>query len=143
MSLTTCPPEILNSIIDFLKEPDEEGWNDFEEDLLNLGLVSREFASLFRPLLYESICLPSPSWDSFTGGARELLRLIDRDPGLATCIRDLHYDELEPTYGSSKRKYSPEQLQHDHRIWSQFYAELAQKSSIQNNFDYSSAPSDM
>lgn len=68
--------------------------------------------------------------------ARELLRLIDRDPSLAECIRDLAYSDPDFICLPLKDKYSPEELKHDHKNFSQFAEELAQKSLIQKKFGY-------
>jgi hypothetical protein len=142
MSLTTCPPEILKSIIDFLREAETGPCNP---DLINLRLVNREFSCLLQPLVYESICIPPAArdWPSVTNDARQLLRLIDRNPSLATCIRDFEYYDPDVDQLPLDDYYDEEELKHDHKIFSQFAEELAQKSSTAKKFGYSSEPSQL
>jgi hypothetical protein len=134
MSLTTCPPEILKSIINFLREPNEEGWNNFHGDLLNLQLVNHEFSYLLQPLVYESISLPLFDGLSVTSNAGQLLCLIDRNLSLAICIRDLEYYDPESDNWPLEDQYCWEELKHDHKIFSQFAKELAHKSSTEKKF---------
>jgi hypothetical protein len=141
MSLTTCPTEILKSIIDFLREAETGPCNP---DLINLRLVNRKFSYLLQPLVYESICIPpaDPDWPSVTNDVRQLLRLIDRNPSLATCIRDFKYYDPIVDLGPL-HDYYEEELKYDHKIFSQFAEELAQKSSTAKKFGYSSEPSQL
>jgi hypothetical protein len=94
------------------------------------------------PLVYESICLVPLNGPSVTSDARRLLRLIDRNPSLATCIRDLEYHDPDSDDLPLEDQYSRE-LKHDHKIFSQFAEELAQKSSTVKKFGYSSEPSQL
>ncbi|KAI5812423.1 hypothetical protein BZA77DRAFT_352159 [Pyronema omphalodes] len=71
---------------------------------------------------------------SVTSDARELLRLINNDPSLASCIQCLTYDDPDDSELPLTDEYSQEQLTHDHKIFSQFSAELAEKSASKKTF---------
>ncbi|KAI5812430.1 hypothetical protein BZA77DRAFT_291892 [Pyronema omphalodes] len=138
-SLTTCPTEILDKIIGFLQGAERA---TRRPDLFNLRLANRRFSFLLQPIIYESVWIPRKQIEnpSVTNDVRQLLRLIDRNPSLAACIKELSYYDpfrvmIKPV------KYDTNELQHDHRIFSQFAEELAQTSSTVKTFDLSLEPS--
>ncbi|KAI5808377.1 hypothetical protein BZA77DRAFT_362542 [Pyronema omphalodes] len=140
-SLSTCPPEVLNSIIGFLRGPDDENCTP---DLLNLRLVSRGLRYFLQPIVYESVRIPRKDSDNpaVTKDVRELLRLIDLNPSLATSIQHLTYRETHPD-NSITMLYSLEELKHDHKIYTEFTQQMDPDTRIDQTFQYSSTPSQL
>ncbi|KAI5817972.1 hypothetical protein BZA77DRAFT_291898 [Pyronema omphalodes] len=141
ITLAACPPKVLKLIIKFL---DLFSTRPYLRYFLNLRLVNHDFNRLIRPFSFQLIFLPPNTGFSeppVTSDARQLLRLIDNDPTLASCIQCLTYEDPDDSELPLTDEYSLQQLTHDHKIFSQFSAELAEKSSSKNTFGYSRKPS--
>ncbi|KAI5812439.1 hypothetical protein BZA77DRAFT_291883 [Pyronema omphalodes] len=113
-SLSTCPTDVLNIIIGFLRVPNAATCNP---DLLNLRLVNRGFRYLLQPVVYNSIRIPRKDCvkTTVTHDVRELLRLIAVNPSLATCIKHLNYDETL-NHDFKPFQYSIKELQNDQNL---------------------------
>ncbi|KAI5808372.1 hypothetical protein BZA77DRAFT_298296 [Pyronema omphalodes] len=133
-SLSTCPTEILHSIIGFLTGPDVEAC---QRDLLNLRLVNSTFRYLLQPVVFESVRIPREDSDnpSVTNDVRELLRLIDLNPSIATCITELIYHESHPD-DIKPLQYSMKELKSDHQIFSKLVQDVDLKTSTGRTFYY-------
>ncbi|KAI5817946.1 hypothetical protein BZA77DRAFT_291875 [Pyronema omphalodes] len=119
--LSTCPTEVLESVIGFLRGTRRASSH---RDLLNLRLVNRRFRYLLQPIVFESVEIPGGNcsgW-SVSKDVRKLLRLIDLNPSLATCIKDLHYQEFHQ-FEVEEVQYSVDERKHDRKILSKFVEE--------------------
>ncbi|KAI5812451.1 hypothetical protein BZA77DRAFT_352124 [Pyronema omphalodes] len=137
--LSTCPTEVLQSIIGFLRGTKAAHRLD---DLLNLRHVNRRFRYLLQPILYESVRIPGQytSGRSVSKDVRKLLRLIDVNPSLATSIKDVTYYEFPPLE-VQEVQYSMKKLKHDFRILSKFVEETGLKDLTGNTLEYILHPS--
>ncbi|KAI5817957.1 hypothetical protein BZA77DRAFT_352141 [Pyronema omphalodes] len=135
-SLLGCPSEVLLLIIGFLRRTEKGTCNSH---LFALRQVNRAFRYLLQPILFDSVRVPRPrskGYD-FTKDIRKLLRVIHRNPGLATDIKELRYHE--PHAGESILDHDYwEHLNEDCKIFSLFTTELSQRSAT---FDLSVLPS--
>ncbi|KAI5812437.1 hypothetical protein BZA77DRAFT_343110 [Pyronema omphalodes] len=134
-----CPTEVLYSIIGFLKADKTARCHP---DLLNLRLVNREFRYLLQPVLFESVRIPRRSCrrPAVTNDVRQLLRLIDLNPSIATCIKELTLYEAYPNRREDAQCSLQEQ-EHDYRIYSKFAEEMELEMSAEKSFGYPLHPS--
>ncbi|KAI5817936.1 hypothetical protein BZA77DRAFT_291868 [Pyronema omphalodes] len=119
--LSTCPTEVLELVIGFLRGPLRASSH---RDFLNLRLVNRRFRYLLQPIVFESVEIPGRNcsgW-SVSKDVRKLLRLIDLNPSLATCIKDLNYGEFHQ-FDVEEVEYSVDERKHDRKILSKFVEE--------------------
>ncbi|KAI5812445.1 hypothetical protein BZA77DRAFT_291877 [Pyronema omphalodes] len=104
--------------------------------------VNRGFRYLLQPVVFESVRIPREDSDnpSVTNDVRELLRLIDLNPSLATCITELIYHESHPDE-NKPLQHSMKELKSDHKIFSKLVQEVDLKTSTGRTFHYPLNPS--
>ncbi|KAI5808381.1 hypothetical protein BZA77DRAFT_298304 [Pyronema omphalodes] len=93
-------------------------------------------------IVFESVRIPREDSDnpSVTNDVRELLRLIDVNPSLATCITELVYHESHPLEFKPVQ-YSMKELKSDHQIFSKLVQDVDLKTSTGRTFQYPLTPS--
>ncbi|KAI5812432.1 hypothetical protein BZA77DRAFT_291890 [Pyronema omphalodes] len=130
---------LLTNVITFIRGTEKA---TRQPDIMNLRLVNRGFRYLLQPIIYKSVRIPRRySFNpSVAHDVRQLLRLIDRNPSLATSIKHIKYHETHPLEMISV-EYGLEDLDHDHAIFSRFARELTQNTSASCDFDWYLQPS--